>query len=186
MVITRVRSRSSAGTPHRFARPRVESHIDGMRLLRRSLMLVVIGALSVHAQCPDGTPPPCRIAPSTVARHTNPALNPRAWIVVPFGNVTRSRDLEWLRDASVNLLSLDMSRWTDVNVVPDKRVADLVRELPAAKVTDALTLNDGLAIARRAGAGMLVMGDVFKVGQGARLVANVFDVKSGAKVRTAT
>jgi len=33
---------------------------------------------------------------------------------------------------------------------------------------------------------MLVMGDVFKLGRGARLVATVFDVKSGAKIRSAT
>jgi hypothetical protein len=28
----------------------------------------------------------------------------------------KAQDLEWLRDASVDLLSLDMSRWTDVQV----------------------------------------------------------------------
>jgi tetratricopeptide (TPR) repeat protein len=117
-------------------------------------------------------------------RRVNPPLDTRAWIVVPFGNAMKALDLDWLRDASVNLLSLDMGRWTDVRVVPDKRVGDLLRELPPARATAALTLNDGLAIARRAGAGKLVMGDFFKVGHGARLVANVFDVGTGARVRT--
>ncbi len=106
--------------------------------------------------------------------------------MVPFGNVTRSEDLGWLRDASVNLLSLEMSRWTDVNVVPDKRVGDLVRELPIGRGTEALTLSDGIAIARRAGAGMLVMGDFFRIGNGARVVANVFDVRTGTKLRAVT
>ena len=105
--------------------------------------------------------------------------------MVPFGNAMRAPELEWLRDASVNLLSLDIARWTDVHVVPDKRVGDLVRELPASRAAAALTLSDGLAIARRAGAGMLVMGDFFRIGKGARLVANVFDVRSGAKIRSA-
>ncbi len=38
----------------------------------------------------------------------------------PFANATRTTELEWLRDASVNLLSLDLSRWTDISVVDDK------------------------------------------------------------------
>ncbi len=145
-------------------------------------------ATNANAQCPDGTPPPCSRTTSAVApvRRANPALNTRSWIVVPFANVMKAADLDWLRDASVNLLSLDLGRWTDISVVDDKRVADLVRELPNAKSSEALSLNDGLAMARRVGAGMLVMGDYFKIGKGARLVANVFDVKTGVKLRTIT
>jgi TolB-like protein len=120
---------------------------------------------------------------ASIARRPAPALNPRAWIVVPFGNVMKAQDLDWLRDASVNLLSLDMSRWNDVSVVPDKRVGDLIREL-SSKGSETLTLNDGMSVARRAGAGMLVMGDFLKQGKGARIIANVFDVRTGAKVRT--
>jgi tetratricopeptide (TPR) repeat protein len=162
-----------------------------------------LAASRAYAQCSDGLPPPCRrpAATTQVAAKT-PAINPRLWIVVPFGNVMHAQDLDWLRDASVNLLSLDMSRWTDVSVVPDKRVSDLLREMArsseaptgdtrrgvelvgAREVT--LTLNDGLAIARRAGAGMLVMGDVFKLGNGARLTATVFDVRTGRQVRSVT
>src|SRR5262249_10512047 len=148
---------------------------------------------------------PCRrgAPPAPAARRENPTLNPRLWIVVPFGNVMHAQDVDWLRDASVNLLSLDMSRWTDVSVVPDKRVSDLLRErarandtpagdaqrgveLAGARANPTLTLSDGLAIARRAGAGMLVMGDVFKVGNGARLTATVFDVRTGRQVRSVT
>ena len=141
----------------------------------------------LFAQCPDGTPPPCRSSSSAsaLARRLNPPLSARAWIVVPFGNVMKAQELDWLRDASVNLLSMDMSRWTDINVVPDKRVGDLMRELPAADGARALTLSDGLSVARRAGAGMLVMGDFFRLGKGARIVANVFDVRSGRKLRSA-
>jgi tetratricopeptide (TPR) repeat protein len=113
-------------------------------------------------------------------------MNERAWVVVPFANVTKSQDLDWLRDASVNLLTLDMGRWTDVDVVPDKRVADLIREAGVGRADAALTLNEGLAIARRAGASRLVMGDFLKLGAGARLVATVFDAKTGAKIRTVT
>ena len=145
-----------------------------------ALACALTGAL--RAQCPDGSPPPCRT--TTSARVASPALNERAWIVVPFTNVTHAADLDWLRDASVNLLTLEVGRWADVQVVNDKRVGDLVNELPAARRTAALTLNDGLALARRAGAGKLVMGDYYKLGAATRLVANVFDVKSGSRVRS--
>ena len=157
----------------------------GNGLLWTSVALLAFSAANVAAQCPDGTPPPC-VASRSPIRNAPLQLNPRAWIVVPFANVTRAPDLDWLRDASVNLLSLDLSRWTDITVVDDKRVADLLRELPPPRGTQPLTLNDGLGLARRAGAGTLVMGDYFKVGKGARFVANVFDVKTGTKVRSVT
>ena len=117
-------------------------------------------------------------------RRAIPALNDRRWIVVPFTNVTRAPDLDWLRDASVNLLSLDLGRWTDIGVVDDKRVADLLRTLPQPRAAQALSLGDGIALARQAGAGRLVMGDFIKVGRGTRLVANVFDVRNGTKLRS--
>ena len=169
------------GVPHQRA-------ILLSRLIKSSrtlaALVLVICATPVGGQCPDGTPPPCAPKTAAAARRPAPALNPRGWIVVPFANVAKATDIDWLRDASVNLLSMDMGRWTDVNVVPDKRVADLVRELPPARRAEALSLNDGLAIAKRAGAGMLVMGDFLKSGTGVRIAANVFDVKSGAKLRS--
>lgn len=145
--------------------------------------LLAVGARPARAQCPDGTPPPCHAAPRPRA---NPAFDARAWIVVPFANVTRSPELDWLRDASVNLLTLDLERWNDITVVPGKRVSDLLRGLPIARTGEPLTLNDGLGVARRAGAGRLVMGDFYKQGKGARVVANVFDVRTGARVRSIT
>ena len=150
-------------------------------------MFAAVFTSIVNAQCPDGTPPPCSRTTSTIAaaRRANPALNPRMWIVVPFGNITKSPELDWLRDASVNLLTLEVGRWTDVQVVNDKRVGDLLRDVPAARSAQTLTLSDGLAIARRAGAGNLVMGDFIRLGKNTRLVANVFDVRNGTRLRTA-
>ena len=156
--------------------------------ISRSILSATVAltlATVVNAQCPDGTPPPCRRAGAApMLRRTNPPLDIRAWIVVPFGNVTKAPDLDWLRDASVNLLSLDLGRWTDIHVVPDKRVGDLLRELSPAYGGASLTLSDGLSIARRAGAARLVMGDFFRAGKGARLVATVFDVATGVKIRS--
>ncbi len=147
------------------------------RWLEGTLLIALLGlsAAAASAQCPDGTPPPCRgSAAAAMLRRVNPQLSQRTWIVVPFTNATRTPDLDWLRDASVNLLTLDLGQWSDIKVVDDKHVGDLVRELPPARIAQPLTLNDGVAIARRAGAGRLVMGDYFRIGKGARFIVNVF------------
>ena len=144
--------------------------------------LISAAAMRSSAQCPDGTPPPCGGAVAPVRRPA-PALDERTWIVLPFDNVARVQDIDWLKDASVNLLYLDMSKWRDVRVIDDERVADLIREVPEARGAQ-LTLQSGIAVARRAGAGRLVMGDLFKVGNRTQLVGKVFDVRTGQRVRT--
>ena len=136
---------------------------------------------ALHAQCPDGSPPPCRAA--APARRPNPPLDERTWIVVPFENVTRAPDMDWLREASVNLLYLDMSKWRDIRVIDDERVADLMRDVPQVRAGQPLSLEAGIAVARRAGAGKLVMGDLLKVGSRTRVVAKVFDVRTGQRIR---
>ena len=142
-------------------------------------------ASAVHAQCPDGTPPPCATARvASAARRTDPPLNDRTWIVVPFNNVTRAPDVEWMRDASVNLLYLDLSQWQDIHVIDDARVADLVRQIPEAR-TVPLSLDAATAMARRAGAGRLVMGSFIKQGSRTTLAARVFDVRRNVLVRSA-
>ena len=47
----------------------------------------------------------------------NPALDDNTWIVVPFDNLSKTEDAEWLRGASVNLLYLDMSRWRVLRII---------------------------------------------------------------------
>lgn len=140
----------------------------------------------VLAQCPDGTPPPCSrpTAITLATRRPNPPLDDRTWIVVPFSNVTHATDGDWLTGASVNLLYLDMSRWSDIRVIDDERVADLIRSVPETRANAQLTLQSALAVARHAGAGWLVMGDVLRVGNRTELVGKIFDVRSGQRLRT--
>ena len=137
------------------------------------------------AQCPDGSPPPCRSAQvATAPRRVNPPLDDRTWIVVPFDNLARNQEVDWLRGASVNLLYLDMSRWRDIRVIDDERVADLIRETPEAGNAQTLSLNAGLAVAKRAGAGRLVMGDLLKLGSRTAVTAKIFNVRTGQRLRS--
>jgi hypothetical protein len=106
-----------------------------LRPRRREILLACIFVAAplgrAAAQCPDGSPPPCRTQQVAVAtRRVNPPLDERTWIVVPFDNLAKNQEVDWLRGASVNLLYLDMSRWRDIRVIDDERVADLIRETP--------------------------------------------------------
>ena len=63
-------------------------------ILSATVALAVVANTAI-AQCPDGTPPPCkRPVGVPLLRRTNPPLDGRAWIVVPFGNVMKAPDLE--------------------------------------------------------------------------------------------
>ena len=66
-----------------------------------------------------------------------------------------------------------MSKWHDIRVIDDERVADFIREVPEARA-GTLTLQSGIAVARRAGAGKLVMGDLLKLGSRTQDPGKVF------------
>jgi len=143
-------------------------------------------ATSAHAQCADGSPPPCgaRTTAAPAVRRLYPPIDQQAWIIVPFDNLAKAEDVDWLRNAAVNLLYLDMSRWQDIRVIDDERVADILRDTPEAGNARSLSLRAGLAVAKRAGAGRLVMGDVLKVGRRTAITAKVFNVRTGQRLRS--
>ena len=154
------------------------------KLSALALLLVSVPE-SAQAQCADGSPPPCRQQQVAAApRRVNPPLDDRTWIVVPFDNLAKASEVDWLRSGSVNLLYLDMSRWKDIRVIDDERVADLVRETPEAQNAQAFSLNAAMAVAKRAGAGRLVMGDVLKLGSRTTVTAKVYNVRTGQRIRS--
>jgi TolB-like protein len=152
-------------------------------VLRRILTVLPLATIAIamraSAQCPNGAPPPCAVG--ATARPNQP-LDPQTWIVAPFTNITRATDLDWLSDASVTLLATDMSRWSDLRVVDAERVTDLLRGTPEATRTR-LGLEAGLDMAKRAGAGKLVMGEFFRTGARTTVTARVFDVRTGTRLR---
>jgi TolB-like protein len=156
-----------------------------MTQLRLAVFAMIAIAGSVGAQCADGSPPPCRTqAVASAARRVDPPLDDKTWIVVPFDNLNNSQDVDWLRAGSVNLLYLGMSRWTDLRVIDDERVADYMRELPGGSGGGNVSLNTGLAVAKRAGARNLVMGDLLKLGSRTTVNAKIYDVRTGQRVRS--
>lgn len=147
------------------------------RVLAAATLLVAGWPGLAAAQCPDGAPPPCaRPAPPAQA------LDERTWLVLPFENTARNTSAELIGAAGLNLLYQELSRWSDVRVVSDDRVDDLLRSLPEAQRSP-LGLEAGRTLARRVGAGRVVLGDYLAVGSQAQIVAKIYDVRTGRQVR---
>src|SRR3989442_11339596 len=116
----------------------------------------VVGALlsalvmrSAAAQCPDGTAPPCRRgAPEAAATSRPPAERDRArtFLVLPFRNLSRIADYQWLVEASPTMLADALGKWTELTVVPDERLYPALRrhELHPGDVMDLASLRPGL------------------------------------------
>ena len=129
--------------------------------------LLLVGAVAVRAMNHDGPP-----------RGVNPR---QSILVLPFANVRADSTGEWLRDGSVNMLSLALGQWNDLQVIGPERVHDLME---AARLRDdgAVGLAEARRLARKAGVWTVVLGEFDRSGDTLRLAARVIDVASGRQV----
>jgi tetratricopeptide (TPR) repeat protein len=119
-----------------------------------------------------------------VATRRDLPLDDRTWLVLPFDNTARSGEAEVIRQAGLSMLYQELSRWSDVRVVSDDRVNDLLRALPEPQRA-LLGLEAARALARRVGAARVVIGDYLALGPSAQITAKIYDVRSGRQVRVA-
>lgn len=149
--------------------------------------LAVAAARPLHPQCPDGTPPPC-VAPrrtTPVARPPAEAERRRSFLVLPFRNVSRAAEHEWLVEGSPILLADALSRWDELRIVPDERLYPALRRagLQPGAVMDLARVR---RVAAETGGWTAVTGDVLVVGGRIRVSARAFDaVTNREMVRTA-
>jgi serine/threonine-protein kinase len=127
------------------------------------------------------------LAAAVVLRPAGPpsGINPRhSILVLPFANVRGDPEADWLRDGSVNMLTLNLSQWTDLSVVDPRRLYDLLdrRRLTAA---DPIGLDMARRLARDAGVWTVVLGDYVVTGDSLHLVARVYDVGTGQRLEVA-
>src|SRR5207244_8463481 len=146
---------------------------------------VVVGALlsalvmrSAAAQCPDGTAPPCRRgAPEGAATSRPPAERDRArtFLVLPFRNLSRSADYQWLVEASPTMLADALGQWTELTVVPDERLYPALRrhELHPGDVMDLASLR---RVAAETGGWRAVTGEIIVTGERLTVGARGYDV----------
>jgi serine/threonine-protein kinase len=112
-------------------------------------------------------------------------INPRhSILVLPFDNLRDERSVDWLRDGSVSMLTLNLSQWNDLSVVDHERLHDLLTR-HKLKVGDDIGLDMARRLAREAGVWTVVLGDFTPAGDSLHLTARMFDVASGKRVDVA-
>lgn len=102
----------------------------------------------------------------------------RSVLVVPFDILTADPELEWMRDGSVSMLTLDMAQWTDVQVLDYEHTLDLLRDAGLDTVPR-IGLADARRLARQAGAWSVVTGQVRRSADSLFVVARLYEVESG-------
>ena len=108
----------------------------------------------------------------------------RSILVLPFDNLRGDQAVEWLRDGSVSMLALNLSQWSDLQVVDNERMHDLLQKHEIADTAE-IGLEQARRLARDAGVWTVVLGDFEQAGDSLHLVARVFDVATGSRIETA-
>jgi serine/threonine-protein kinase len=109
-------------------------------------------------------------------------VNPRhSMLILPFQNLRGDPSAEWLREGSVNMLSLNMSQWNDLNVVDHERLHDLLSHRKVG-IDDQIGLEMARNLAREAGVWTVVLGDFTVAGDSLHMAARVYDVSSGERI----
>lgn len=127
---------------------------------------------TTHAQCPNGAPPPC---PSARRAVTPPpqAVRVRRFLLLPFRNVTRKAEQEWLVTGAPLMLAQLLGQFSDIDVVPEERLAAARRAVGVpADAPDAAQLRK---LAAETGGWTAVTGNVFATGDRLRITIQSMD-----------
>src|SRR5881398_1616108 len=151
-------------------------------------LLAALVVRSAGAQCPDGTAPPCRRgAPGAATTSPPPAERDRArtFLVLPFRNLSRSADYQWLVEASPTMLADALGQWTELTVVPDERLYPALRrhELHPGDVMDLASLR---RVAAETGGWTAVTGEIIVTGARLHVSARAYDLVTRRQVARTT
>ncbi|HEY0930587.1 MAG TPA: serine/threonine-protein kinase [Gemmatimonas sp.] len=102
----------------------------------------------------------------------------KEWIVAPFEVQSPDNSLDWLREGGLNMLTISLAQWKDLHVVEYERTLDLLRD-EKLEDTRRVGLEDAQRLARRGGAGRVVLGQLTLAGDSVIATANLYDVRSG-------
>ncbi len=113
-----------------------------------------------------------------------PAPAGKGFLVAPFEIQSGDASVTWLHEGSVNMLTLILGQWADLNVVDYERTLSLL-DAEGLGSKARLSLDDALRVARRAGAGTVVTGQVQTTRDSLIVVARLYDVGSGKSTNQA-
>ena len=126
-----------SGESQAFPRPKRKRRVA----MLAAAALLLVGAVAVKAINRDGPP-----------RGTNPR---QSILVLPFANVRADSSGEWLRDGSVNMLSLALGQWNDLQVIGPERVHDLME---AARIREGGSIGEVVTMQKAWKVPILFMG----------------------------
>jgi TolB-like protein/tetratricopeptide (TPR) repeat protein len=154
----------------------------------RSVILSVLALVSAgdaRAQCPDGTTPPCS-APARTTRAAAVSVPPatdraRRFLILPFRNVTRQQEQEWLVEGSTTMLSDALSRWQGISVVPDEKLYPALKRaaIKPGEIADPASVR---RVAEETGGWTAVTGDVVATGGRVRVSARAWDIPTNREL----
>ena len=152
--------------------------VTGARALVLTLVLGALAPPSLPAQCPDGSPPPCR--------RRGVSLDTTRYLILPFAHREGSQATTLDGAGCAELLAEAFARWAEIRLADKTRIYDALARR-GARVPFRIPFDTGLAIARQLGAGRLVMGQLWSFGDTLRLTAGLYDAsRGGAPLREVT
>lgn len=98
--------------------------------------------------------------------------------MLPFRNLSRSPELEWLVEGSTTMLGEALARWEEIAVVPDDRLYPALarqRLVPGSVIAPASVRR----VAEEAGGWTAVTGEVVATGGRVRVTARAYDLVTG-------
>ena len=112
-------------------------------------------------------------APTGIGASGRPAI-----AVVYFEDNTGSEEIRWLAKGLPNMLVTDLAQTPGLDVVSRQRIQEILKQIGEDEL-EAIDASVVLEIARRAGAGAVVGGSIYKLGDQIRIDVQVEDVGSG-------
>jgi tetratricopeptide (TPR) repeat protein len=146
----------------------VQASASLRRIVGYAVAAVVVAALGVGTYLWLGS----RGAAAGIGAAGRPAI-----AVMPLDAQGAPEDARWLGNGVQNMLLTGLAQTPGLDVVSSQRVDEVLQQMRAAG-TDAST-GQVLEIARRAGAGAVATGAVFKAGEEVRIDLQIQDVGSG-------
>lgn len=98
--------------------------------------------------------------------------------VMQFDNVTGAEETEWLSQGVPSMLLTGLAQTRGLDIVSAQRMHEAVEQLGRDSL-DALEKSQVAEVARRAGAGAVVVGSIFQAGLEIRIDAQLEDLSSG-------
>ncbi|HWQ32965.1 MAG TPA: tetratricopeptide repeat protein [Blastocatellia bacterium] len=156
---------------HKSAAPPANSVRRAARLWRAALMLI---AAAVMVAAGVGLEHLRRASELTLPQ----TPGHQAVAVMYFENQSGDRELNWLREGLAEMLITGLSRSRQLTILSRQQLAALMTRT-GHSATERLRLEDGLEIARRSGAGKIVLGSFARLGDRVRVDVRLHNGQTG-------